>query len=51
MCSNVDRLFAMWQVLHPDTYITAQEDASGTYTNTPGFSEDVTTCQSLDLNL
>ncbi|KAF2460042.1 common central domain of tyrosinase-domain-containing protein [Lineolata rhizophorae] len=29
--SNVDRLFAMWQVLNPDAYVTP-ERSSGTYT-------------------
>ena len=42
--SNVDRLFAMWQAIHPDAFVTPQIDAAGTYTNTPNFSEDVTTC-------
>lgn len=43
---NVDRLFAMWQAVYADTYLTAQVDAAGTYTNTPGASEDVTSGKS-----
>ena len=39
---NVDRLFAMWQAVYADTYLTAQVDVAGTYTNAPGASEDVT---------
>ena len=42
--SNIDRLFAMLKAIHPDTFVTPQIDATGTYTNTPNFSEDVTTC-------
>lgn len=42
--SNIDRLFAMWQAIHPDAFVTPQVDDAGTYTNTPHFSEDVTTC-------
>ncbi|KAL8794331.1 MAG: hypothetical protein Q9195_003158 [Heterodermia aff. obscurata] len=41
--ANVDRLFAMWQAVYADTYLTAQVDVAGTYTNAPGASEDVTT--------
>ena len=39
---NVDRLFAMWQAVYADTYLTAEVDAAGTYTNAPGATEDVT---------
>ena len=31
---------------YPDTYVTAQVDAGGTYTNDPRASEDVTTRKS-----
>ena len=40
---NVDRLFAIWQAIYPDSYTTAEADGYGTYTNTPGEIEDVNT--------
>ena len=41
--ANVDRLFAIWQAIHPDSYTTPEPDAYGTYTNAPGGVEDVNT--------
>ena len=45
---NVDRLFAIWQALYPDSYTTPQADAYGTFTNSPGETEDVNTRMSPD---
>ncbi|KAF6229867.1 hypothetical protein HO133_004204 [Letharia lupina] len=41
--ANVDRLFAIWQAMYPDSYTTAEADAEGTFTNAPGETEDVNT--------
>lgn len=41
--ANVDRLFAIWQAIYPDSYTTAEADAEGTFTNAPGEIEDVNT--------
>lgn len=41
--ANVDRLFAIWQAIYPDSYTTAEADAEGTYTIAPGDTEDVNT--------
>lgn len=35
--ANVDRLFAMWQVLNPDSYIVPTLNAYGTFYELPGF--------------
>lgn len=40
---NVDRLFAIWQAIYPNSYTTPQPDAYGTFTNLPGGTEDVNT--------
>ena len=40
---NVDRLFAIWQAIYPDSYTTPQSDAYGTFTNSPGGTEDINT--------
>ena len=40
---NVDRLFAIWQAIHPESYATPQVSAFGTFTNAPGSLEDITT--------
>lgn len=48
---NVDRVFAMWQAIYADTYLTAQVDAAGTYTTAPGASEDVTSGKNVVSNL
>lgn len=34
--SNVDRLFAMWQALYPDSWIAPTISPLGTYTQAPG---------------
>ena len=41
--ANVDRLFAIWQAIYPNSYTTAEADAEGTFTNAPGETEDVKT--------
>lgn len=41
--TNVDRLFAIWQAIYPDSYTTPQADAEGTFTNAPDGTEDVNT--------
>jgi hypothetical protein len=33
---NVDRLFAMWQILNPNTWVEPAEDTFGTYFEAPG---------------
>ena len=37
----------MWQAVYADTYLTAQVDVAGTYTNAPGASEDVTSGENI----
>jgi hypothetical protein len=34
---NVDRLFAMWQILNPSAWVEPAEDTFGTYFEAPGF--------------
>ncbi|KAL9136330.1 MAG: hypothetical protein Q9175_002475, partial [Cornicularia normoerica] len=41
--ANVDRLFAIWQAINPNSYTTAEVDAEGTFTTAPGQTEDVNT--------
>ncbi|KAL9609507.1 MAG: hypothetical protein Q9167_005724 [Letrouitia subvulpina] len=41
--ANVDRLFAIWQAIYPSSFVTSQISNYGTYTNTPGKSEDINT--------
>ncbi|MCJ1229614.1 hypothetical protein MMC12_006283 [Toensbergia leucococca] len=41
--ANVDRLFAIWQALYPDSYTTPEVDPYGTFTNKPGETEDINT--------
>ena len=41
--ANVDRLFAIWQAIYPNSYTTAEVDIEGTFTNAPGETEDVNT--------
>lgn len=41
--TNVDRLFAIWQAIYPDSYTTAQITSEGTFTTAPGETEDVNT--------
>jgi len=43
--SNVDRLFALWQAIHPDgrdSFVTAQPTESGTFTTAVGSTETET---------
>ncbi|KAI9732411.1 MAG: hypothetical protein M1834_001619 [Cirrosporium novae-zelandiae] len=40
---NVDRLFAIWQAIYPDSYVTPQADPIGTYTNPKKGVEDIDT--------
>lgn len=40
---NIDRLFAIWQAVHPNSYVTPQANTAGTYTEAPGFVEDINT--------
>ena len=39
--ANVDRLVAMWQAIHPDSFTTPQIDYNGTYTERPGTVETI----------
>ncbi|KAL9128041.1 MAG: hypothetical protein Q9217_003205 [Psora testacea] len=41
--ANVDRLIAIWQAINPDSYVTPQVNALGTFTDEPGASEDTNT--------
>ncbi|KAI9698509.1 MAG: hypothetical protein M1836_004090 [Candelina mexicana] len=41
--ANVDRLFAIWQAIYPNSYVTPQVNQFGTFTTNPGASEDVNT--------
>ena len=34
--SNVDRLFAIWQILNPDVWVQPTPDIYGTYFEAPG---------------
>ncbi|KAE9377099.1 Di-copper centre-containing protein [Stipitochalara longipes BDJ] len=34
--TNIDRLFAIWQAIHPNQYLTQMEEGTGTYTIPPG---------------
>lgn len=40
---NIDRIFAIWQALYPESYVTPQVPGVGTYTNSPDKFEDVNT--------
>jgi len=42
-CRNVDRLFAIWQAIYPDSFVTAQKNAFGTFTDAPGGIETADT--------
>lgn len=46
---NVDRLFAIWQAIYPDSYTTPQVNVIGTFTDAPGSSEDIDTRMYLGL--
>jgi len=41
--TNVDRMFAIWQTLNPDSYVTAMVNPSGTYTYPTGYTADAKT--------
>ncbi|KAI9855691.1 MAG: hypothetical protein M1824_005924, partial [Vezdaea acicularis] len=40
---QIDRLFAIWQAINPDSYVTSEVTTYGTFTNAPGSTEDVNT--------
>ncbi|KAL8721571.1 MAG: hypothetical protein Q9225_001779 [Loekoesia sp. 1 TL-2023] len=40
---NVDRLFALWQAIYPNSHVTPQINAAGTFTDDPGTTEDINT--------
>jgi len=40
---NVDRIFALWQAMHPDPYLTLLKDYSGTFAIAPGTNETSST--------
>ncbi|KAL8938305.1 MAG: hypothetical protein Q9216_003967 [Gyalolechia sp. 2 TL-2023] len=40
---NVDRLFALWQAIYPDSRVTPQINMAGTFTNDAGTVEDIDT--------
>ena len=42
---NVDRLFALWQAIYPDSHVAPQVTTVGTFTNNPGMTEDINTRQ------
>lgn len=44
--ANVDRLFAIWQAIYPDSYTISEVDKEGTFTNAPGAAEDINTRES-----
>ncbi|KAI9714213.1 MAG: hypothetical protein M1812_006434 [Candelaria pacifica] len=39
--SNVDRLFAIWQAIYPNSYVTPQVTTYGTFTTNQGATEDI----------
>ncbi|MCJ1361156.1 hypothetical protein MMC16_000253 [Acarospora aff. strigata] len=41
--ANVDRLFAIWQAIYPNSFVTSQRNALGTFTAAPGGVENVDT--------
>jgi tyrosinase len=40
---NIDRLFAIWSAINPDSYVVPQVNDIGTYAEGPGATEDVNT--------
>lgn len=42
-CRNIDRIFAIWQAVHPTSYVTQQVNEAGTFTQAPGSMEDINT--------
>jgi tyrosinase len=45
--ANVDRLFAMWQVLNPDNYVVPTANTYGSYYELPGFVDSANSSTSL----
>jgi tyrosinase len=43
VCSNTDRLLAIWQVLHPDSYVESYVNPRGTFTTPPYSRADENT--------
>lgn len=41
--ANVDRLFALWQVLNPDSYLEPEQDSMGNFVIPPGTVVDTNT--------
>ncbi|KAI9806999.1 MAG: hypothetical protein M1833_002657 [Piccolia ochrophora] len=41
--TNCDRLFAIWQAIYPNSYVTSQSTPFGTFTIAPGSMENVNT--------
>ncbi|KAI9806662.1 MAG: hypothetical protein M1825_006119 [Sarcosagium campestre] len=41
--TNVDRIFALWQAIYPNSYVGSQTNPFGTRTNAPGGVENVNT--------
>ncbi|KAI9895089.1 MAG: hypothetical protein M1814_000314 [Vezdaea aestivalis] len=41
--TQIDRLFAIWQALYPDSYVTSQQTAFGTFTSAPRSLQDSNT--------
>lgn len=39
----IDRCFAMWQVLYPNSYVTPEPSQYGTFTTSPGQIENIST--------
>ncbi|KAI9810350.1 MAG: hypothetical protein M1827_006317 [Pycnora praestabilis] len=39
----IDRAFAMWQALYPDSYVIPEPSEYGTFTTSPGSTEDANT--------
>lgn len=37
----MDRLFAIWQALYPDSYVVPEPTSDGTFTEQPGSTEDI----------
>lgn len=38
---NVDRLFAIWQAIYPNSYTTPEVNAEGTFTIAPGSNDTI----------
>lgn len=43
MRSNVDRLFAIWQAINPDSYVQPEPNLDGTFVEAPGTIDTVDT--------